>query len=495
VSNAAFWQAAMMRLALLSLALAASPALAAQRTTCQSSAPSAAQTIAAQLGMAIAAARYEDMSPEVIERAKLTVLDNLATLAYTSRLLRGDAYLARARERGGRAEARLWGTGIVAPVEDAAAGNAWLIHAAETDDSDFRASLRASPVVMGPALAMAEWQRASGKELLLALAVGYTTLGRLAEPLGPLQLKGYMSSGVWGPSASAAVSAKLLKLDGPATANAISIAAGAGGGSFQYFYDQTEEKRLVVARAARAGVEAAVLACAGEVGAKRIFEGQAGLYRLFGGDKAATIDTARITANFAALEGPLRLYPKFYAASASIIPFLESMPAKPIDPASIDHFAIRGNADAARIYKAKLEAYAPPQTLIGAKTSLGFVLALYWTRGSADPYDFSLVALADPAINALAAKGRFEALDSPATELVITLKSGEIIRLVPYQSDGSRTEPLMREARMAKFRSLTRDALTDSERAKVLAAVERLDSVKDMAVWVRNMDRLIRKQR
>jgi 2-methylcitrate dehydratase PrpD len=482
----------MMRLALLSLVLVTSPAMAGKAVVCPASAVQDGQSIAQQLGKAIAAARYEDMSPEVIERAKLAVLDNIATLAYTSQLMRNDPYLARARERGGKAEARWWGTGISSPVEDAAAGNAWLIHAAETDDSDFRASLRASPVVMGPALAMAERQRVSGKDFLLSLAVGYTVLGRLAEPLGPLQLKGHMSSGVWGPSASAAVSAKLMKLDGPATANAIAIAAGAGGGSFQYFYDQTEEKRLVVARAARAGVEAALLACIGEAGAKRIFEGQEGLYRLFGGDKAAAVDPAKITANFSALEGPLRLYPKFYAASASIIPFLESMPVERIDPASIDHYTIRGNADAARIYKAKLEAYSAPQTLIGAKTNLGFVLALYWTRGSADPFDFTAETLADPAINALAAKGRFEAMDSPATELVITLKSGQEIRLVPYQSDGSKTEPLMREARLAKFRSLTRNVLTDKERAQILAEVDQIERLDNVAVWFRKIDRMLR---
>jgi 2-methylcitrate dehydratase PrpD len=287
----------------------------------------------------------------------------------------------------------------------------------------------------------------------------------------------------------------LMKLDSTATANSIAIAASAGGGSFQYYYDQTEEKRLIVARAARAGVEAALLACHGEVGAKRIFEGQAGLYRLFGGDKAASVDASAITADFVALEGPLRLYPKFYSASASIIPFLEKMPSERINPAAIDHYTIRGNADAARIYKAKLDAYTAPQTQIGAKTSLGFVLALYLMRGSADPFDFTPGTFADPAINALAAKGRFEAIDSPATELVITLKSGETLKIVPYQSDGSKTEPLMREARMAKFRSLTRNALTDAERAKIIAAVERLDSVRDMATWAQGIDRLITRRR
>jgi 2-methylcitrate dehydratase PrpD len=235
-----------------------------------------------------------------------------------------------------------------------------------------------------------------------------------------------------------------------------------------------------------------LLACAGEVGARRIFEGQAGLYRLYGGEKADKIDFAKISGNFVRLEGPLRLYPKFYAASASIIPFLESMPAGRIDPALVEHFTVRGNADAARIYKAKLENYTPPKTLIGAKTSLSFVLALYLTHRSADSFDFTPEKFADPSINALAAKGQFELMDSPATELVFTLKSGETITVTPYQSDGSKTEPLMREARLAKYRSLTRDALSDEERKRIFKDIMALEDVRDMAHWTARIERMLR---
>ncbi|CAN1523588.1 MmgE/PrpD [Sphingomonadaceae bacterium] len=481
---------------LIPILLAATLPCAAHARQCVKSAPHSTATlsVAAKLGTAISEARYEDMSSEVIERAKWTLLDNIATLAYTSSLTRRDPYVLRAQQKGGAKEALAWGMGVRMPVEDAAAANAWMIHAAETDDTDFRASLRASPVVMGPALAMAERQGGSGKDFLLSIAIGYTVLGRLAEPLGPLQLKGYMSSGVWGPSSAAAVSAKLLKLNAPATANAIAIAAGAGGGSFQYFYDQTEEKRLVVARAARAGTEAALLACAGEQGAQRVFEGQAGLYRLFGGTRADSIDYARISSDFGNLEGPLRLYPKFFAASASIIPFLEAMPAERVDPADIDYFIVRGNDDAARIYKAKLEQYEAPKTLIGAKTSLGFVLALYLTRGSADPFDFTSQTLTDPAINALAATGRFEHMKSPATELVLVLKSGERITLIPFQSDGSKTEPFMREARLTKFRSLTRHVLTGAEQDQIIQEVMALDRVSHVKGWLRRIEAMITKR-
>jgi 2-methylcitrate dehydratase PrpD len=453
-------------------------------------------SIAGALGQAITATTFSDLSPQVLHRAKLAVLDNVATLAYTNRAMRGNPFLARAAVRGGRREARVVGTGLQIPVEDAAATTAWLIHAAETDDSDFRASLRASPVVMGPALAMASAQHSSGKDFLLALSVGYTVLGRVAEPMGPLQLRGWMSSGVWGPTSSAAVSAKLLNLDSVATGNAIALGAGAGGGAFQYFYDQTEDKRMVVARAARAGVEAAMLACQGEIGAPRIFEGRAGLYANLGASPSQIPTPARIVQGFARLEGSLRLAPKFYAASASIIPFLDAIAQNPAlmaaNPNDIVWIEISGGNDAARIYQDKIDYYAPPTTFIGAKTSLPFVLATFLTFKSADPYDFTMARLSNSNLNELAQKTRFRLTQGEPTQARIILNSGQTITLVPRDSDGSTDEPEMAAARRAKFVSLTRGTLSEAQRARLLRQIEELDQVQDMSVWLGEIDRLLR---
>jgi 2-methylcitrate dehydratase PrpD len=321
-------------------------------------------------------------------------------------------------------------------------------------------------------------------------------LGRLAAPLGPMQPRGFMSSGVWGPAASAALSARMLNMDAAGTAHAIALASSAAGGAFQYFYDQSEDKRMVVARAARAGVEAALLACRGEKGATRVFEGQAGLYPVLGGAAGRAVELSRITAGFGALEGPLRLAPKFHAASASIIPTLDAIAATPVDrriaAGDIDRIVMRGGPAIARIYQAKLDAYEPPPSRIGAKLNYAFVVALYLTRGSADAFDFDDATLADPAINDLARRIRFELVPDGAPTLTIVPRSGEPLVLRPVESDGQKTEPLMLEARMAKFRSLTRLSLTDRERAWLLAEVESLDQAPDMAAWLARVDRVLR---
>jgi 2-methylcitrate dehydratase PrpD len=264
---------------------------------------------------------------------------------------------------------------------------------------------------MGPALAIASAQHSSGEDFLRVLFIGYTVLGRIAQPLGPLQLRGWMSSGVWGPTSSAAVSASLRNLDSVATSNAIALAAGAGSGAFQYFYDQTEDMRIVVARAARAGVEAVMLACHGEIGAPRIFEGRAGLYANLGASPSQVPTPSHLVHAFSRLEGPLRLAPKFYAASASIIPFLDVIAQNETlmatNPQDIVAIEISGGNDAARIYQDKIDNYAPPTTLIGAKTGLPFVVAMFLTNKSADTYDYSMSRLSNTSLNNLARKTRF----------------------------------------------------------------------------------------
>ena len=330
--------------------------------------------LAVRLGSAISEAKFEQLSSETVSRVKLSILDNIGTIAYVSTLEDCAPVLDRVREKGGRAEATVAGQSIKAPLEDASAANAFLIHAAETDESDFRASLRASPVVMAPAMATAESIGATGKDFILSLAVGYSVLGALAAPLGRLQPYGFMSVGVWGTSSAAAVSARLMGLNASQCTHALALAGGGGGGLFQYYYDQTEEKRLIVARSVRTGVEAALLARTGMVGPERIYEGEAGVYRVFGklvGRDVSEREIDNVAEQARRWDGPLYLIPKYYAASASIIPFLDGLDelfqSRPDIRAQVANFELHIEDDPTYILAAKHKAYEHPHTIIGAK--------------------------------------------------------------------------------------------------------------------------------
>jgi len=73
---------------------------------------------------AIARARYEDLRPEVVKRAKLCILDNIGVMAHTSTLKDSMTFLERPLKIGGPADATVWGLGVKLPLETATACNA-----------------------------------------------------------------------------------------------------------------------------------------------------------------------------------------------------------------------------------------------------------------------------------------------------------------------------------------------------------------------------------
>ena len=274
---------------------------------------------------AIFASRYEDLSVEVIRRTKLCILDCIGVIAHTSTLRESATFLSKPIRNGGPAEATVWGIGTRLPVEAATACNAYLIHGNEIDDSDFRSNYRPSCVSLPAPLAVAEHQRSSGRDLILATAIAYSVNGRLAASLDRLQGLGFMPSSVVGGGGSAAAAAKLMKLPAAQVLAALAMGISGGGGLFQYYFDQTEDKKLHVARTARFGVEVADLARGGWKGPSNIVEGVSGLVPSYLRGTGRAMDFAGMKRNFAQLEGPLYVSPKFTSCSSSIGPFIDAL--------------------------------------------------------------------------------------------------------------------------------------------------------------------------
>lgn len=470
-------------------------ALLLMAVSARASAQEPPHSLASQLGQIVAEADYEDLSEAVARRLQLTVIDNLASLAAATPQHCNDPFIARLRSRGGAQEAWVPGCGFRLPSEDAAAAIAYLIHANETDDSDFRSELRASPPIFGAALAATQANRGDGHSFATSLATGYSVQGALAAAYGPLQPR-FMTSGVWGAPGAASATANSFGLNAEQSAAAISLSASAAGGPFQYFYDQTEDKRIIIARAARSGVEAAWLARAGEHGAPAMLEGRAGLYASLDPERVQGLDTQQIVASAARLDGPLYLYPKFFAASSSIIPFLEAMAPiwaeRNLSANDVAHFTLSAEPAWARVLADKIIHFEPPASAIGAKLNFAFVIALYMSRGSAAPQDYTDATLADAAILDLARRARFEELPVGAgTRLSITLRSGEVLRIEPNRIDPAVAAPEALFLREGKFDQLTARLSTRDREALRLLGEHALEA-RSMLEWSRQVDRILR---
>ena len=131
----------------------------------------------------IAQAGRKPLPKPVLERTKHHTLDTIAAMVSGSRLPPGRAAISYIKTLGGTKQSTVIGSKFVTTAEHAALANGMLAHADETDDSHAPSLTHPGCGVVPAALAMAERERASGTQLLRAVALGYDVGSRLSLSL------------------------------------------------------------------------------------------------------------------------------------------------------------------------------------------------------------------------------------------------------------------------------------------------------------------------
>jgi len=226
----------------------------------------------------------DQVPPAVVEEARRCVLDTVGVIVagQKSRLARSASEHAKQTYRDGGSH--ILGSDTRLQPMGAALVNAAAGHAYDFDDTSYICIMHGSVAVLPAALALAEQHGAGGKKLLEAFIAGVEVEYAIAEWCTThLYYKGWWSSGVYGPLGAAAAAARILGLDGQATANALSIALCNTSGMKVAF--GSDAKPLGIGRAACAGTESALLAAAGLTGPNRVFESNNGFLSLFNDDQ------------------------------------------------------------------------------------------------------------------------------------------------------------------------------------------------------------------
>ena len=216
------------------------------------------------------------MSPEVIDKAKLLLLDGLgcALTGCRSRVAAGT--LASVELLGGAEQATLLGTKIKTSVVNATLANTVFIRSLEINDimgndPTDGAKLGGHPSDnLSTVLAFGEWQKSCGKEALTCMAIAYEIFGRMQRLLDREQPWDHTTAHAF---ASAAVAGRLMGLDEDQLANALGLAAGhcttlgtVRRGAI------SDGKFMASALMAQLGANAAVLASNGVTGPVGAFE-------------------------------------------------------------------------------------------------------------------------------------------------------------------------------------------------------------------------------
>ncbi|MBM2825838.1 MAG: 2-methylcitrate dehydratase [Dehalococcoidales bacterium] len=228
------------------------------------------QDVTQRLAEYVSGLRYDDLPVEVIQQAKMVILDALGCQVACSMLENGRLIIQFGQSLGGQAEASVLGGNYRTSAINAALINGTLGHGDEIDESLEEAG-HASAVIVPAALACGEKERASGKDMIAAVVAGYDIAGRLANA-GLSMRAGFSSnaSEFWG----VATACNILKLKASETRIAFGLAALHSGG----FFDLSSEARhmaksLTKGLSSRNGVTVALLAKMGYDGPKSVFDG------------------------------------------------------------------------------------------------------------------------------------------------------------------------------------------------------------------------------
>ncbi|HVE88480.1 MAG TPA: MmgE/PrpD family protein [Burkholderiaceae bacterium] len=186
--------------------------------------------------------------------------------------------------------ATIIGTTMRTPARFAAFANGLAIHADDYDDTQLAVAkdrvygLLTHPTApaLPPVLALAERDRRSGADLMLAYQVGVEVECKVAEAILPRHYQqGFHSTATCGSIGAAAGAAKLLGLDRDAARRALSIGATQAGGLRENFGTMT--KPFHAGRAAENGVVAAEIAALGFTASPNGLEADRGFFRAAGG--------------------------------------------------------------------------------------------------------------------------------------------------------------------------------------------------------------------
>ena len=215
------------------------------------------QTLSEQLARHLVGLRYEEFPPDVIDAAKLHILDSLGCILAGSRLEPGRlAYNLAVEASGGNADSTLLGTARRASYLDAVQAMATAAHCGELDDIHGGAATCIGAMIIPALLAMAEKHGGSGRRFLEAAVAGYETIARIGLSIDAPKLfaRGWWPSTVCGAFGVAAAGAKFLGWPVDKTANALGIASLHSGGMLTGGHEGATARHLAFGSAARNGM-------------------------------------------------------------------------------------------------------------------------------------------------------------------------------------------------------------------------------------------------
>lgn len=419
----------------------------------------------------------KDLPASARDRAALCALDwfGCALGGCRDGLTRAIADTAAAL--GGAAQATVVGAARRASVAHAALINGAAANALDYDDMHVGMFGHPSGPVFAAALAVAEWEGASGADLVLAAVLGIDAECRLGNAVNPAHYyQGWHATGTLGHFGAAAACAKLLGLDAGQTRHALGLAGAQAAGIRQSL--GTMARPLHTGKAAANGILAALLAQRGFTGPAAVIEGPEGFMACFAPGWRPDAVTEGLGKAFEIERILFKRHAACFETHAAITGVLRLRARHGLRPEQV-------RAITARVYPHTLQMAAreSPQTGLEAKLSLQYCAAVALAEGRVGEAEFSEAMVAREDLRALAGRVRGHAEPSfPITRAEVTVGAAdgaEWTEAVDLLAEGDRGD--VREELRAKFRALAAPVLGPEGAGRLEAALVQLEAAESIA--------------
>ncbi len=442
------------------------------------------------------ALKYEHLSPESIQKAKLFWYDSLGCGLGGSEQEDAHILLAHYKEMAGSGPCTCFVSGFKTNPVDAAFINDHMIRAMDYNDIYWKADpCHPSDIIAGP-LALCEYLNLTGKDLLLATIIAYEVEMRLAE-FGVPGVREYGWHHATLTAFAAPIAAgRVLNLTVEQMVQAIGICAArtfcpgaVTAGKL------TNMKNIVDPWATRMGVESALLAKRGFTGPEHMIDGKEGLYAVFGhvdykGTKAR-FETSMLIDNlpksskdhYKIIDCGMKSFPIEALSHAPLTAMMKCVKENNIKPDQVAEIKVEVIARAADIL-GDPHKYRPDSKET-ADHSLPYSLAVGLIDGMVTPLQFKEERVLDPKLIPVmdkvkvVANTEFEALfpKFQPSQVTITTTEGKSFTKRVDVPKGDPRDPMTEEEIGVKFMALGKGVIGESKCKDLAATIMKMETL------------------
>ena len=419
-------------------------------------------------------ARDQALPDDVVERAKLHILDTFGAMVSGSELPAGRAAIRFARAYGGKEVATIVADTVLCGPIEAALANAVMAHADESDDHMMGVGYHPGNSAVSAALAVGEQFSTSGMHFLRAVVLGYDVGARVLRTVQPgldIHKSSFSLGGVFGATAAASCSASLTEQQMRWALSYAAQQCSGLSGTYPRDLDHIEKGFDFAGMPARSGVTAALLVHEGWNGVNDIMSGPDNF--IIANYQAAnpSLLVDQLGEHYAMMDAGIKRWTSGGPSQEPLYAMETMLKRQPIDPNQIREVILR----AVRGHDNNTDNGGWPDLNIQYLLALMLIDKKATFRSIHDK-----ARMQDPAIVALMQKVRLEPGFPGRRDPLIQITLVDGTRLVQDDVPTYVQNPLTREQVIAKARELMEPVIGDASTSRLIDRVLELEKIKDI---------------